>query len=475
MKNYLTIILLISTLLYCNKKSEDQSALLALLGAGSSAGSNSASSYPTDPSKLQANLSNAKAVGVSKNQITSKALTRSEETNTTNAVVINKDDTITTAFNTGNVKIKKFYILKNKGVLAELSSDISIAEENGESFVRSTGKTKANDTKNYQACKVLISDDKGKVKCLDKDINIFEERELISNISFDNSGNIFTVARDRDNAVRVKKFKVDGSNKEVIYTQGNGTLSSVRVTDVGEVLVNHYSSNTAITKFDSIKDGVTTTVDSNSTGTSYYFVEKFPDNKFYFSHNIGGANGTGIFYYDPNTTTITNWSSSINAGSPGNWDNWTSQYSGTNFCSAGNGFLVRNNSQVYYKALPQFAGSVHYKLYKIYSRLQVVHITGIEDVVAIYSVEDSEEILVAGKPTGSSLITFRLVNTNTLASRATTLNGLSSLPENVSVNQDKKIIEIIESKTIKTFDFSTGTATYTEKTINLELTQIKSI
>lgn len=105
MKNYLTIILLISTLLYCNKKSEDQSALLALLGAGSSARSNNAS---TDPSKLQANLSNANAVGVSKDQITSKALTRSEETNTTNAVVINKDDTITTAFNTGNVKVKKF-------------------------------------------------------------------------------------------------------------------------------------------------------------------------------------------------------------------------------------------------------------------------------------------------------------------------------------------------------------------------------
>jgi len=473
MKKYLALILILSSLLYCSKKSEDQSALLALLGAGASASANSNSGS----SKLQANLSNASAVGVSKTQITSKSLTRSEDTNTTNAVVVNKDDTITPAFNTGDVKVKNFYILKNKGVLAELSSDLFIAEENGESFVRpsTTSRTKASDDKNYQACKVLISDDKGKVKCLDKDINAFYNQELISNISFDSIGNIFTVARDRDGTIRVKKFTVEGSNKEVIYTQGNGTLSSVRVTDEGEVLLNHYSSITAITKFDSIKNGVTTTIDSNSAGTSYYFVEKFPDNKFYFSHNIGGANGTGIFYYDPNTTTITNWSSSINAGSPGNWDNWTSQYSGTNFCSAGNGFLVRNNSQVYYKALPQSAGSLHYKLYKIYPRLQVVHITGIEDVVAIYSVEDSQEILVAGKPTGSSLITFRLVNTNTLSSRSTTLNGLSSLPENVSVNQDKKIIEVIESKTIKTFDFSTGTATYTEKTIDLELTQIKTL
>lgn len=96
-------------------------------------------------------------------------------------------------------------------------------------------------------------------------------------------------------------------------------------------------------------------------------------------------------------------------------------------------------------------------------------------MVAIYSVESSQEILVAGKPSGSTSITFRLVNTNNLTSRATTLSGLSSLPESVSVNQDKKIIEIIESKTIKTFDFSTGTANYSEKTIDLELTQIKTL
>ncbi|WCL50771.1 hypothetical protein [Leptospira sp. GIMC2001] len=464
MINKLILITSIVLLISCdNKKSDDPLFLLGFLGA-SGIGTGSS----TDPgfSQLKVNLENAKAVGVAKNSITRNT------SNTTNAVVVNNDNSITPAFSSGNITVKNFYTLKNKGVLIELSDDVYTLQVDGELNVSQYA------LRDYQPCRIIISNAEGSAKCLDLTTRSLFNNDLTSAVSFDLDGNVYTVSNDRDGARRIKKYTVEGNNKEIVYSTGSGNLINLyiaRVSDEGEVLINHYSFATEIFRFDSIKNGVTTLIDSNSTGTNYTFVEKFPDNKFYFSHNIGGANGTGIFYYDPNTTSITNWSTTIDENNTGNWDDWSETYSATNFCSAGNGYLVRNNGQVYYKALPQAIGITSYKLYKLYPRLQVVHITGIDDVVAIYSIEDSEEILVAGKPVGSSLITFRLVNTNNLSSRATAISGLSNLPEGLSVNQNTKTIEIIDSKTIKTFDFTTGTATYSEREVEVELTQLKTL
>ncbi|MCW7498473.1 hypothetical protein ND860_18195 [Leptospira levettii] len=464
MKKVIICSIFVGILFSCKTKEEGKGEILAgLLSVSNSSIQNSSQS-----NVISLNLSGAKGIAIARNSISSSI--RSVSSNT-NAVVVDNQDKVSPAFTFGDVEVEKFYILKNNGVLAILKNPIMLAEVDNVTYIRP--KTFViNDKKQYRNCKVLISDVMGKIRCLDYGIEFIQNNSNYSIVNFDGDGNIFLAYQKQDGITYVTKYSVEGKNPINVFTAGiNQYIANIKVTNDSEVLINHLSFNTGITRFDSIKNGNITVIDSNMANVTYYFIEKFPDNKYYYTHNIGGDHGTGLFQFNPASGTITNWNWNV-----ANWNNWTETYSGTNFCSAGNGYLVTNSSKVFYKALPQSpsAGSNFY-VYQLYPKLQVLPIPGLVNIVSIYSIEDSNEILVAGYVSGSFNIAFKFLNTINYTTRDAFIGTIPLLPESVTVNQQSKKIEFIDGRKIKSFDFSSGYGVFSETNINEDLIQYNSL
>ncbi|MCG6146492.1 hypothetical protein [Leptospira bandrabouensis] len=457
-----TIILSFFICLGCKSgEGESPNVLIGLLALPNSSNQN------TQSSVFSLNLTGAKAIGISKDSI-SNALKSSSSS--TNAVVIDDEDNISPAFTLGDVKVEKLFTLKNNGVLVILKDSILMAEVDGKSYLKPAIYV-VNDRKQYKNCKVLISDEKGNLRCLDYSIISIQQNSNYSEVNFDDEGNIFLIHQTNEGRTMINRYNVEGKNPyNVFIAEQNQFIANFQVAGDSEVLVNHISFNTGITRFDSIKNGMIKVIDSNMSNVTYYFIKKFPDGKYYYTHNIGGTNGTGIFQYNPATSMISNWNEPVV-----NWNNWTETYSGTNFCSAGNGYLVTNNAKVFYKAMPQSisAGS-NYFVYQLYPKLQVVPVSGLVNIVSIYSIEDSNEILVAGYVSGSFDISFKFVNTNNYSARDAFPGTIPFLPEKVTVSQEKKIIEFVVGRNVKTFDFTSGNGLYSERSLEEDLIQINS-
>jgi len=426
------LILLIALVLNCGEK-KNPDLFLPLLGVSNSSNSEEFSS-------VTFNNGGSIAIGFS------SSLARSSDKN---PVVLKDNLKVENAFDK-DLKVSKFYS-GNGTVISQLASPVEIMIEQGKSLMSTTSRTSTS-----KQCNVLMSRGKD-VNCLDYDL------DSVLKIGFDEDGNPYLFGNFKEGKQSLVFY--EGITKTEIISNVN--IYKLTVVGNKRFMYDYYQGSY---KFMSYNNGVTKPIIDNSAGGNLFLMEKFPDGNYYYTHNMGGAEGTGLFKYDPLTETKTAFSSN-----QANWESWSNGIQ-TNFCSAGNDYLVFNSGKAFYQAITQVAPSHIYNgrrfVYQLYPVIKIVPVDNLHQVRSIYTV-DASEMLVGGSVEGSTAIEFRLLRGDNYNVRTTGLTF--SIAPKVIENKEAKTIDLIEGTNIHRFDFTSGIGVYSLLTMETEVEEIQSL
>ena len=432
------------TLIACESK-KDSDLLFPLIGGST------VNSTVIQEKELSLKTENVMALGISASQ----SLTKDTETEASTPVVITNDLELEEAFLEGNesIKVKKFYTSPNSDVITVLKERILLKEENGKTLFF-PGFYK----REFKPCLILLTRDKS-TTCMD-----YGMEYLNSEIKFDSEGNYYYVY---DNTL----IKRNGKNTTTILS-GTIMVGNFNPLSSTEILVEYNNTLTNTFYFVHMKNGVSKVIVTINSGSSLQFSSMFPDNNFYYAHNFGGANGTGLFQYNPVTEVKTAISSN-----QANWENYSTSIK-TNFTSSGNGYLVKNSGKVFYQAMTQVAVGDPYAgrrfVYQLYPIIKIIPVDNLHKVSAIYSIPSSDEVLVAGSLEGSTDIEFRILKTSDYSVRNANIGSFPILPS-VSVSETNKTVTVVDGVKLHTFDFTTGTASYSLTTLSSVVTEITNL